>query len=254
MHPREFGPHRYYTRRRAHKQFGVDTDILGVVMGDSHDGSRSPHQRERWNPQEDPNRELFRTLINTQPLIIQGLDRLQNTLDRMDLDQPKDRHDRHDRHDRVDKSIPITGSRGSSRAPSSMDSALGSPRRDRTHSRTTNRPMQPHFPPRDEPPTADLLDGVEFQDVMATSDEWARLPEHVRDAFPLPQYCSQRRDSMRNRGDRWPRQQHNGDLHRATSKLTISSFDGSEKITTRAWVHKLDIYLSLKPILEDKAI
>lgn len=120
------------------------------------------------------------------------------------MDWPRDthgRHDRHDGHDKVDRSVSVAESCGGSRAPSSFDSAFVSPSRDRTHTGTIDRPMQPHFPPRKEPPPVDSLEIVEFQDVvMAASEEWVCLPEHVRDACPLHKYCLQCKDSMRNRG------------------------------------------------------
>lgn len=34
----------------------------------------------------------------------------------------------------------------------------------------------------------------------------------------------------------------------------MSTFDGVGSTSARAWVHKLDIYLSLKPMIEDEAI
>lgn len=121
---------------------------------------------------------------------MEALDRLQGTLDRLGLDRHRDRRGRHDKHDRT---VSVASSRGSSRAPSSFDSSRGSHRHDKAHTRTIDRPMQPHFPPRDEPPPVDPQESVAFQDVvMAASDEWAHLLDHVRQ-----QYCSQRRDNMR---------------------------------------------------------
>ncbi|KAH9320737.1 hypothetical protein KI387_015376, partial [Taxus chinensis] len=37
-------------------------------------------------------------------------------------------------------------------------------------------------------------------------------------------------------------------------KLSFSTFDGSSKGTARAWIQKLNTYLSLKPMLEEEAI
>ena len=83
---------------------------------------------------------------------------------------------------------------------------------------------------------------------MAAIAEWRALPPEVRDVFPLPQYCAQRRDIARFKGDRGyrpPQQQQNYDLNRATGKITLTTYNGSGDTSARAWVHKLDIYLSL---------
>jgi hypothetical protein len=37
-------------------------------------------------------------------------------------------------------------------------------------------------------------------------------------------------------------------------RLIIPPFDGSTKSTVRAWVHKLDTYLQLNPMIKEKAI
>ena len=36
--------------------------------------------------------------------------------------------------------------------------------------------------------------------------------------------------------------------------MTLAYFDGSGRVTSRAWVHKLDTYLSLHPMTEEDAI
>jgi hypothetical protein len=96
---------------------------------------------------------------------------------------------------------------------------------------------------------------VGFQDsVMAATTKWRALPPEVRDVFPLPQYCAQRRDNARFRGDRGYRPQQNNDLSRATRKITLATYDGTGDTSARAWVHKLDIYLSLRPMPEREAI
>ena len=38
------------------------------------------------------------------------------------------------------------------------------------------------------------------------------------------------------------------------NKLTLPTFDGSSKTSARAWIHKLDTYLTLKPMSETEAI
>lgn len=48
-----------------------------------------------------------------------------------------------------------------------------------------------------------------------------------------------------NKGPMAPR-----DYQQALGKVTLAHFDGSDKCTARAWVQKLDNYLSLKPMPE----
>jgi hypothetical protein len=43
-------------------------------------------------------------------------------------------------------------------------------------------------------------------------------------------------------------------LEHSLGKLSISSFDGSKKRTSRAWLQKLDTYLALKHVFEEDAI
>jgi hypothetical protein len=44
------------------------------------------------------------------------------------------------------------------------------------------------------------------------------------------------------------------DFIRKVGKLTIPSFDGSTKVSSRAWVHKLDTYLQFNWMFESEAI
>jgi len=48
--------------------------------------------------------------------------------------------------------------------------------------------------------------------------------------------------------------QQNLDLVRKVGKLTILSFHGSNKCTTRAWVQKFDTYFQFNPMMEEKVI
>lgn len=68
--------------------------------------------------------------------------------------------------------------------------------------------------------------------VMAATDEWRALPPEVRDAFPLPQYCAQRRDVARFRGDMGHRPQQKNDLSRAIGKITLATYDGTSGTST----------------------
>jgi hypothetical protein len=58
---------------------------------------------------------------------------------------------------------------------------------------------------------------------------------------------------LRNK-PRTTKSQQNFDLLPKLGKLTISSFDGSNRCTTQAWVHKLDTYFHINPITEAEAI
>jgi hypothetical protein len=48
--------------------------------------------------------------------------------------------------------------------------------------------------------------------------------------------------------------QQNIDFIRKVGKLTIPSFDGSTKCSSRAWVQKLDTYFQLNQMSESEAI
>ena len=48
--------------------------------------------------------------------------------------------------------------------------------------------------------------------------------------------------------------QQNNDLSRAIGKITLATYDGTSGMSARAWVHNLDIYLSLRPMPECDAI
>ena len=43
-------------------------------------------------------------------------------------------------------------------------------------------------------------------------------------------------------------------MQRATSKLTLPSFDSTGEMTAYTWIHKLDTFLALRPVLEIDAI
>ncbi|KAH9315485.1 hypothetical protein KI387_024112, partial [Taxus chinensis] len=99
----------------------------------------------------------------TQRQLLQTMERMGTTLDRLALDRPRDRHGRRDRSVSV-----ASGYRDHSRSPSELGSVRESPRRERrqthtderryTHTeerrptQTADRPMQPNFLPRDDPP------------------------------------------------------------------------------------------------------
>jgi hypothetical protein len=58
---------------------------------------------------------------------------------------------------------------------------------------------------------------------------------------------------MRNR-PRGALYQQNYDLMCKIGKMMVPSFNGSDRGTTRAWVHKLDTYFHLNPMTEEEEI
>ena len=46
----------------------------------------------------------------------------------------------------------------------------------------------------------------------------------------------------------------NDEVKRATRKLTMLKFDGSGKMIAQAWIHKLNTFLALRPMIEIEAI
>ena len=44
------------------------------------------------------------------------------------------------------------------------------------------------------------------------------------------------------------------ELQQVANKMTLEHFDGFERVKTRAWIHKLDTYLALRPLSEVDAI
>lgn len=55
------------------------------------------------------------------------------------------------------------------------------------------------------------------------------------------------------RQNRRPRGKDN-ELKWATGKLSLTTFDGSSRMTMQAWVHKIDTFLALRPMIEVEAI
>ena len=144
------------------------------------------------------------------------------------------------------------------RAPSHHSgggSTIGSPRTVRTPTRNTDRPLMPIFVGNNaeeevaQPATPILLP----DNIIAIYDEWDLLPDPIKQNLIFNQYMNQKREAGRPQHDRRPRMQ-NRDLKHAMNKLTLPTFDGSSKTTARAWIHKLDTYLTLKPMTETEAI
>ena len=137
--------------------------------------------------------------------------------------------------------------------PGDNRGAVGSPR---TLSRTTDKPTHPTFV-REEL-VQERMEEVEdeiFADIlMAANDEWELLVPQVRERMTFEHFVNQRREHYRSlRQDRRPRGK-NSELKRATTKLTMPTFDVSAKMTAQAWIHKLDTFLALRPMTEIEAI
>lgn len=96
---------------------------------------------------------------------------------------------------------------------------------------------------------------------MAAYDDMA-LPEQVRTLINLNQFMNCRKGKAKyrlERQDRGPRRQigqstQPAEYKDALNKVSLPTFDGRGKTSARSWVHKLDTFLSLKPMDEDKAI
>ena len=76
MNPRRADVNKYYTCRRVQdeREFGIDQE---PIMEDEQVGGTGN--------QDDEEREMVRTLFTTQPRIAQALDRLQDTLERLEM-------------------------------------------------------------------------------------------------------------------------------------------------------------------------
>lgn len=89
-------------------------------------------------------------------------------------------------------------------------------------------------------------------DMVAHFAEWDALPKALKRNLNFDKYLTQKREHSRGRPTPDTRQRpRQNELKQATSKLTLDHFNGSGKTIARAWVHKLDTYISLRPMSED---
>ena len=121
--------------------------------------------------------------------------------------------------------------------------------------RTFQRATRPTFVRNDteEEKVEEGGEGNFGDNILAMHDEWDAMPPRVKDHLNFDRFMSQKREHTRNRNDRGPRYKHN-DLWQATNKLTLANYDGSGRVTTRAWVSKLDTFLTLCPMPEEDSI
>lgn len=134
-------------------------------------------------------------------------------------------------------------------------SVAGSPCAARASTRNTDRPLMPVFVGNNaeeevaQPAAPALLP----DNVMTIYDEWDLFLDPVEENLTFVQYMNQKREVERPHQDRRPKMQ-NRDLKHAMNKLTLPTFDGSNRTSARAWIRKLDTYLTLKPMTETEAI
>lgn len=196
-------------------------------MGDRH--ADNPPRGNRTDDEET--REFFRTMATGQQQVAQALQALTIIMERMN---PPNRQNE-DQEDNI--------------------SAIGSQRAQTTQSRTADRPTRPtFFEPKEVPVEEVAADPIFVDTLMAANEEWELLAPQVRERITFERFVNQRREHYRAaRQDRRPRIQNN-ELKRATGKLSLTTFDGSSRMTTRAWIHKLYTYLALRPMIEVEAI
>ncbi|KAH9288752.1 hypothetical protein KI387_032869, partial [Taxus chinensis] len=139
---------------------------------DRREDSHTPPRRERPDPDA-----LFSGMIDSHQEMMQTMRQL---MENLIMDRTRNRHDRRERSASIANSH-----RRHSRVPTEVGSVRGSPPRDRRYTeerrptRTADRPMQPRFLQREEPPLVEEpLEDIAFQDtVMAAHDEWRALPQ-----------------------------------------------------------------------------
>ena len=81
-------------------------------------------------------------------------------------------------------------------------------------------------------------------------DEWQQLSGECRKTFPFNQFfkVSSKIKSGEN-GDRTPFV--NQELKYTIGKVTIPSFDLSSKMSSSAWIQKLDVYIQSNPMVKE---
>lgn len=136
----------------------------------------------------------------------------------------------------------------------------------RTADTRSDRPLRPQFLPsqnnKEPPPKAEEEETRVTVDVMVARDEYMQLPADVRQLMNLNQFVNQRRDKARNRQERQDRRLrgpvrqafHPLEYKDALNKINIPTFNGTGELSARSWVHKLDTFLALKPMEEEKAV
>jgi hypothetical protein len=113
-------------------------------------------------------------------------------------------------------------------------------------SRANPRPYMPTFTNEQE-----HHEQVEYfvAQLARSTREYYNLDMKVQRQMTLEKYCQLK---FRNQ----PRMNHRGifEFERRVGKIEIPYFDGTTKMTTQAWVQKLDTYPQLNPMREMEAI
>jgi hypothetical protein len=126
-----------------------------------------------------------------------------------------------------------------------------SPSRTYIYASRIPRPLFPSFqraPPLATPPPIALRPPTHVDDIAGYRREYAALGHDFHQDMTLVEYRGLRLMNCPRepqRGGPQQQQGHNLDFTQKVGKLTIPSFNGSSKYTTRAWVQKLDTYYKL---------
>jgi hypothetical protein len=156
--------------------------------------------------------------------------------------------------------IPGTQAPHAAQGNSGAGSRPQSPTRTYTSASRIPRPLFPSF--QRVPPVAAQMPITQrppthAEDIAEYRREYAALGLDFHQDMTLVEYCGLRlmnRPREPQRGGPQQQQGHNIDFIWKVGKLTIPSFDGLSKCTTRAWVQKLDTYYKLNQMTETETI
>jgi hypothetical protein len=127
---------------------------------------------------------------------------------------------------------------------------------------SSSRILRPWFPSFQRAPTVAAQQSLahrlptQVEDFAEYKREYAALGPDFHHDMTLVEYCGLRgmdHPKEPQRGGQQQQQGNNIDFIRKVGKLTIRSFDGSSKCTTRAGVQNLDMYYKLNQMIETEA-
>ena len=78
-------------------------------------------------------------------------------------------------------------------------------------------------------------------------NEWDSLPAYVQDGWTFDRYLNYR-IARQKQTDK------HSELQQVTNNFALPTFDCSGKMISHAWIHKVDNFLSLKTMIEFKAL
>jgi len=233
MQPHDVGPHRYCTRKRKGQQ---DNQEEETPIARTNQVDMDRERRVGSPPRDDKNvGDLLRDIAAEQR-------QLTNALTQM-----------------MQMQMMIRDHVRAISAPTSEGRVAGTPRGGRTCATTTDRPLQPRLLPREEEEEEVIEDdkGQPLADeLVSIHDEYVALHDDVKEHLNFNQYMNQRKDRKKSRVEQRPRRQtrQHKEFKEIMNKVPLPNCDGSGKTSARAWVHKLDTFLTLKPMRKDKAI